>query len=299
MAFFLGIDGGGTKTRCLAGDDETTLGAGSSSGSKVQEQGEACARDALAGAIHEACVTAGISPRQITRTCAGISGAARGEIAERTIELIASVVGGEIEVVGDVEIAFEDAFGSGPGVLVIAGTGSIAYGRASDGRWARAGGWGHAVSDAGSGYWIGREAIRKALADADRGERTSLLEPIRVALGAENFDELIVRLNHHPAPDFAALFPVVLEAANSGDRAAEEILARAGCELAALARDVIGRLFPASAVSVALHGGVLESSPTVVEAFKEHLRRSFSRAGIRRDAVDAARGALKRARRNP
>ena len=67
MPFFLGIDGGGTKTRCVVGDEKSELGAGSSSSSKVQRVGEACARDALAGAVNEACVQAGISPRQIVR----------------------------------------------------------------------------------------------------------------------------------------------------------------------------------------------------------------------------------------
>jgi N-acetylglucosamine kinase-like BadF-type ATPase len=119
-----------------------------------------------------------------------------------------------------------------------------------------------------------------------------------VALGAQDFDELIVRVNQSPAPDFAALFPVVLAAANSGDHAAGEILARAGCELAELAGNVIGRLLVNSEISVALHGGVLESSPTVVAAFRQHMKRSFPQGVVRSEAIDAARGAWKRARRN-
>ena len=90
MPFFLGIDGGGTKTRCVIGDEKSQLGAGSSSSSKVQRVGEACARDALAAAVNEACVQAGISPRQIVRTCAGITGAARPEIAGVMRDLVAS-----------------------------------------------------------------------------------------------------------------------------------------------------------------------------------------------------------------
>ena len=93
MPFFLGIDGGGTKTRCVVGDEKLQLGAGSSSSSKVQRVGEACARSALAGAVNEACVQAGISPRQIARTCAGITGAARSEIAGVMRDLMSGIVG--------------------------------------------------------------------------------------------------------------------------------------------------------------------------------------------------------------
>ena len=129
MSYFLGIDGGGTKTRCLVGDETSILGSGTSTSCKVQRVGEACAHDALAAAIHEACLQAEVSPSQITRICAGVTGAGRPEIAHAMQRLIASIVKGEVEVIGDVEVAFEDAFGGGPGVLVIAGTGSIAYGR--------------------------------------------------------------------------------------------------------------------------------------------------------------------------
>src|SRR5438046_6075315 len=104
-------------------------------------------------------------------------------------DLIESIVAGDIEVVGDVEIAFEDAFGDGPGVLVIAGTGSIAYGRNSEGAIARAGGWGHAISDEGSGYWIGVESVRAALQTRDREGVSELLRELMDKIGAANVDD--------------------------------------------------------------------------------------------------------------
>src|ERR1700692_2405991 len=100
MSFFVGIDGGGTKTRCVVGDEKSQLGAGNSSSSKVQRVGETCARDALAAAVHEGCVQAGISPQQIARTCAGITGSARPEIAGVMRDLMTSIVGGQVEIVG-------------------------------------------------------------------------------------------------------------------------------------------------------------------------------------------------------
>jgi N-acetylglucosamine kinase-like BadF-type ATPase len=297
MPFFLGIDGGGTKTRCILGDEKSQLGAGSSSSSKVQRVGEACARDALAAAAHEACVQAGISPRQIARTCAGITGSARPGIAEMMRDLMTSIVGGQVEIVGDVEIAFEDVFGSGTGVVVIAGTGSIAYGRNAKGETARAGGWGYPISDEGSGQWIGSEGVRAALRARDRGQPAGLLEDLTEKLGAKGFEDFIVRLNANPAVDFAPLFPTVLAASDRGDAMATEILTQAGRELAGLAGIVIERLFEGQPISVAIHGGVLSSSQTVKKNFLQELKSRHPRASLLDREVDAARGALERARR--
>jgi N-acetylglucosamine kinase-like BadF-type ATPase len=297
MPFFLGIDGGGTKTRCVVGDEKSELGAGTSSSSKVQRVGEACARSALAGAINQACLQAGISPRQIVRTCAGITGAARPEIAGVMRDLVAGIVGGKVEIVGDVEIAFEDAFGSGPGVMLIAGTGSIALGRNEKGETARAAGWGHPISDEGSGQWIGAESVRAALRARDRGESSELLSDLMEKLGAGNFEDFIVRLNAAPSIDFASLFPSVLAASDRGDEAATEVLTRAGRELSCIAGTVINRLFSEESVSVATHGGVFASGAIVRRSFAQELGSRYRKAALLDREVDPARGAIERARR--
>ena len=164
---FLGIDGGGTKTSCLIGDETSVLGSGTAAGSNVVRLGEAKAREALAGAIREACATAKIKPAQIERTCVGLAGAGRPEISNLVRRLLAELVSGESEVVGDMVIALQAAFGSGAGVMVIAGTGSMAYGRDSSGNTLRAGGWGFSVFDEGSGHWIGRFAIAALMRNYD------------------------------------------------------------------------------------------------------------------------------------
>jgi len=297
MAFFLGIDGGGTKTRCIVGDEKLQLGIGSSSSSKVQRVGEACARDALAGAVNEACVQAGISPRQIARTCAGITGAARSEIARVMRDLMASIVGGQVEIVGDIEIAFEDAFGSGPGVMLIAGTGSIALGRSESGATARAGGWGYPISDEGSGQWIGAESVRASLQARDRGQSAELLSDLMEKLRTNNFEDFIVRLNANPPVDFSTLFPVVLAASDKEHPVATEILTRASRELASMAGTVIERLFHEHSVSVAIHGGVFASSAIVRKWFAQELKSRYPKAVLLETEVDPARGALERARR--
>ena len=296
MTFFLGIDGGGSKTHCLLGDENSVLATGSGSGCNVLRVGEACARDSLAGAIHEACVQAGVSPQQITRTCAGISGAGDDGIASLVQRLLIEIVGGAIEIIGDMEIALESAFAGEPGIVVIAGTGAIAFGRNSSGQTARASGWGRMISDEGSGHWIGVQAIRAALRAHDAGHDTPLLRGLLDNLEAKTVHDLVVRANGTPPPDFAALFPVVLTSEEEGDKLATTVLEQAGCELAETAAILVRRLFPEEATQVALHGGVFAGSRTVKNAFDRALKDLCPTAKLSNIDVDPALGALQRAR---
>ena len=299
---FLGIDGGGSKTACLVGDEGSVLGSGSSSGSNLVRVGEGKAREALASAIRQACGVAGITPGQINRTCIGLAGTAQPEVSAVVRRLIAEVVSGEIQIVGDMVIALEAAFGGGPGVIVIAGTGSIAYGRNSQGQTARAGGWGHAVSDEGSGHWIGRAAVAAALRASDENESdapaSALLAGIMKFWSMETRGQLVLAANASPSPDFAALLPAVLSAADSGDNNARDILARAGAELGNLAAMVIRRLFPGeSVVPVAMSGGVFRNSPLVCQAFYNSLHLVSPAAQVKAQVIEPVRGALELARK--
>jgi N-acetylglucosamine kinase-like BadF-type ATPase len=298
VTFFLGIDGGGTKTRCVLGDDNSVVGVGSASGCSILRVGEACARDSLAAAIHEACVQAGVSPQQITRTCAGVTGAGDDGIASLVQRLLIEIIGGAIEVIGDMEIALESAFAGGPGIVLIAGTGSIAFGRNERGESARAGGWGRMISDEGSGHWIGVEALRLSLRAYDAGENSGLLRRLMEALDARTVHDLAVRVNSDAAQDFASLFPVVLSAAAEGDPIATDLLRRAGRELAVPVAAVAHRLFEEGQhVSVATHGGVLRASEMVKSAFEARLHELCDRADVLDVEVDPALGGLQRARR--
>jgi glucosamine kinase len=298
MAFFLGIDGGGTRTSCLIGDEKSVLGSGSAGASNVLRVGEAAARVALVQAIRQACDAAKINPAEIGRTCVGVAGAARPEVGEVVRRIVAETVSGEIEIVGDMVIALHAAFGVGPGIVVIAGTGSIAYGRNSVGKIARAGGWGFAVSDEGSGHWIGRAAVSAALRHADQSEDVSpLLQAIMKVWDIEDRDGLVMAANASPAPDFAALFPSVLDAANSGESLAVSVLRRAGCELAALAKIVLGRLFfNADTVPVDMSGGVFANSALVREVFYNELRARCPQIAMAEKIAHPVQGALNLAR---
>ena len=298
MTYFLGIDGGGTKTRCVIGDDSSVLGTGSGSGCSILRVGEACARDSLAGAIHEACVQAGVSPQQITRTCAGIAGAGDDGIASRLQRLLIEVVGGAIEVIGDMEVALESAFGDGPGIVVTAGTGSIAFGRNGKGDTARAGGWGRILCDEGSAHWIAVKAIDAALHEFDRGSERQILSDIMSELDLKTPTDLAVYAGGTPTPEFAILFPLVIAAADGGDEIARRVLEIAGIELAGLVKIVAERLFGDSEeIPVATNGGVFTGSALVKESFRRQLKNMLPRVVCADALVDPAAGALARARR--
>jgi len=312
MAYYLGIDGGGTKTRCVLADESMVLATAMSGGSNIVRLGETQARDALHAAVRQVCATSNISPAQISAICIGAAGAARPEIAAKIRTILAELISEiapettlpKIEVVGDMTIALEAAFGAGPGVIAIAGTGSIAYGRDAHGRIARAGGWGFAVSDEGSGHWIGRCAISAILSAHDQGLETALTAIVLQAWKLNTLDELVQQANSTPPPDFPRLFPFVLRAADEGDSAARDLLNDAGAKLAALAAIVIRRLapdtsavmLPVAMLPVAMTGSVFRQSPDVREVFYNTLQTSLPGTDVRQDIVDPIEGALARAR---
>jgi glucosamine kinase len=308
MAYYLGIDGGGTKTRCVLADETMVLATAISGGSNIVRLGETQARKAVHTAVRQVCATANISPAQISAICIGAAGAARPEIAAKIRTILAELTPGpaltSIEVVGDTVIALEAAFGTGPGVIVIAGTGSIAYGRDASGHTARAGGWGFAISDEGSGHWIGRRAISAILRAHDQGLETALSAMILQAWKLNTIDELVQQANSTPPPDFPRLFPIVLLAADQGDSIARDLLTDAGAKLAALAAFVVRRLAPHAPAAtspvatspVAMTGSVFRQSPDVRQVFYTTLQTNFPGVEVRQDIVDPIEGALARAR---
>ena len=158
MSLYLGIDSGGTCTRCAVGDEQRVFGAGFGGAANVVRVGADQSRASIHAAIQQACSEANVSPAEIVRTCIGAAGISSPGVIDLLRQFVSDVVSGEVDVLGDHDIAFAAALGDQPGVLVIAGTGSVAFGRTAQGQEARAGGYGFAISDEGSGQWIGRTA---------------------------------------------------------------------------------------------------------------------------------------------
>ena len=304
MAYYLGIDGGGTKTRCVLADETTVLAKVMTGGSNIVRLGETQAKEALRTAIRQVCAIAKISPDRIRAICIGAAGAARPEIAAKIrsilAELTPEIAHANIEIVGDTVIALEAAFGADPGVIAIAGTGSIVYGRDAAGRTARAGGWGFAISDEGSGHWIGRRAISAILSARDQSLETTLTAMVLRSWKLTTIDELVQQANSTPPPDFPRLFPIVLRAADEADGIARDLLADAGTKLAELTSTVVRRLAPqasADTLPVATTGSVFRQSPLVRQVFYNLLQKDLPGIDVRQDLADPVDGALARARR--
>ena len=321
MAYFLGIDGGGSKTASLVGNEVAILGTGLSGTCKIQRVEPLVAAEALESSIAQACRAAGIAPSQIQNACLGLAGASDRRIAAWAQDVIARVMAGDtgaaknevarnevakrITVVGDHVIAHEAAFGGEPGVLIIAGTGSIVYGVDARGATARAGGWGPVVSDEGSGNWIGRKAVAVCLRPdldrnvaAGRANTDCLRNAIMALWRVKGNSELAYAANATPPPDFAGLYPLVLQSAEEGDQISRDLLGAAGRELAELAHQVIDSLWSQSeVVKLALVGGVAQSSAVVRSSFAGAIGKLHSLSEVSTSQHEPVMGALSLARR--
>ncbi|HEX4628349.1 MAG TPA: BadF/BadG/BcrA/BcrD ATPase family protein [Gemmatimonadales bacterium] len=191
-------------------------------------------------------------------------------------------------------MALATAFGGGPGILLNAGTGSIAYARDPAHGVHRAGGYGWQLGDEGGGYWLGRHALAVAARAHDgRGEGSTLLARLLGALGLQQFDDLVRWTATATPTQIAALAPHVLNAAREGEVVARETVVAAADELVQLVAALV-RHFPGSGpVPIALAGGLLLPQSPLTAAFRERLRASIARARLVPDRIDAAAGALK------
>jgi glucosamine kinase len=298
MSLYIGIDGGGTTTRCAVGDDVSVFAVGAGAGCNFVRLGEAQARVGLHEAIAKACRAADVSPLRVQSACIGAAGAAHEEINAAVKRVAQQILpNAHVTVVGDMVIALEAALPDQPGVIALSGTGSIAYGR-NRGETARAGGWGFRISDQGSGHWIGRSGIAAVMRAHDTARETTLFDRIAREWSVASRDELVVKANANPAPDFAALFPVVQQAAAAHDEVAEEIMRRAGSELARLTLAVLKRLWnPGDAVRVAVGGGVFVNSSQVRTAFYSALHSEWPKTAVTFKISEPVVGALWMARR--
>ena len=301
MGFYVGLDSGGTKTECWLGTETEVLARAVCATVKLTRVGQEVATERLQGLLREVSSLSGVGMGRVSRTCVGVAGYSIGSVREWAARVVGGLVAGDVLVCGDEEIALDAAFRGGAGVLVIGGTGSVVVGRCGDGTRFTAGGWGPAIGDEGSGYWIGAEAVRAAFWALDRGVPTGLMEGIRVSWGVEGIGEMVGYANARPGPgvsgpDWAALAPVVMGLAEAGDAVATGVLERAGVALADQVVAVWARMQAAGEieVEVAYTGSVLERIGRV----RERMARELERVGLRvRDgAVNSMEGAMWRAR---
>jgi glucosamine kinase len=298
MPFFLGLDAGGTKTTALLGDDTRVLARSIGGSIKPLRVSQEQAQENITALLAEVARTSGIDLKQITASCVGTAGLRLPQTDGWMRQILSSCVSGAIEVRGDEEIALDAGFPGGAGVLVIGGTGSNTLGRTSTGERFTVGGWGPALGDQGSGYWIGHQALRAAVRAKDFGQPTQILNRVIQFWNAANLSEVVNMA--HSAPDFSLLSPLVVQCAEEGDVVALEVLERGGRLLGEDAAEAFRqvRLFePEQPMpGIAFIGGILDKVAFVRESMIDTIRRTLPSVQILPEAVDAVSGALWRAR---
>jgi glucosamine kinase len=257
------------------GDDTGKVISRARSGpSNPVKVGLAIARSNLLAAAREALRKARLKRRALEAVCAGVAGVDRGPPHRALLaSLRKTIPARQYLLTTDGLIALHGGLGGGPGVLVIAGTGSIAYALDARGRVLRCGGWGSLFDDEGSGYDIGRKALAGALRSFDgRSHPTRLMHDLTSTLKLRQITETVGA--DLQANQIAALFPVVARAAKEGDRFARRLLQDAGEDLAQLAWTLVKGLGgKKSRVSIILAGGVFKESTAVQRSFERGLRR--------------------------
>jgi N-acetylglucosamine kinase-like BadF-type ATPase len=291
----LGIDAGGTKTVCLLADDRgEVLAEARGSGANLQVMGELGVEKVLHQVMEEALANRQVDVRAI---CLGIAGVDRPSDAQSVIDIMKRI-GRKTPtvVVNDALVALVAGAGDQPGVVVVAGTGSIAYGRDGNGRAARAGGWGYLLGDEGGGFWIGRAALSAVVRQFDqRGPATLLtdlvLKQMQLATPAEVIHAIYDRgLQRH---SIAGIADVVQRANEAGDAVAAEILDRAAAELATAAASVVTRLgMRGDVFPTVLAGGIFKGIPSLVAGVTARLAEVAPRSDVRRLETEPARGAV-------
>jgi glucosamine kinase len=292
---YLGIDGGGTKTRAVVVDAAgVECGSATAGCSNYKVVGVETAARHLMAAADEAWQTAGSG--ELAAAWAGLAGVD----GEADLVLITPHLRGlaaTMRVTNDAELLLA-ALPDEIGIALIAGTGSIAFGRNAAGATARAGGWGHLLGDEGSGYTLGQQALISALRAADgRGQPTRLLGDILTAWGAASAEELADR--HYREENkaiLADLAPVVRQAARAGDAVAQRIMRRGARELGLAAATLARRLELGGApLAIALGGSLLLRADDYREAVLRALSRRLTLgtvALVEQPALCAARAAI-------
>lgn len=286
----LGLDGGGTGARWRLADQQGQVLGEGTLGPLTGHVFDATTRTAAQAAITEllAAVHAAGKP---TRICAGITGLSTGS---ETAHLMASWLAGAfrlapdaVQVVDDMRIAYRSAFEPGEGILVYAGTGSVAFHLAPDGKAERAGGHGYLIDDAGGGYWIGRQALAALVRAQDEGRDPGVLgQELGHVLGALDWEHVRRHVYGGGRAVVAALVPAVAKAAARDDSVATAILSSAGEELARLARVLVHRL--GNEQPVALAGGASRASPLIFSHFRASLPRDAVLRQVTQPPVEVA-----------
>ncbi len=278
--YIMGVDGGATKTLAAVLDlKERRLHLGHGGPSNEDAVGADAAVRELERAADEALVGAGASDDQLGAAVLAIAGTDTASASAHVRQARSS----SWIVVNDVVGAWATATGAGPGVAVIAGTGSNVFGVGPRGSW-RAGGWGHLLGDEGSGYWLGVQSIKAALAEREcSGPQTALSEALVQFFGTDCVEALASRVYSQPLTkgEIAAFAVQTARLAEAGDAVARELYARGARELAVQVAAVITATGLAEAAfPVGLIGSIFRAGAVFIEPLAAAVRETAPRAQV-------------------
>jgi glucosamine kinase len=298
----IGVDGGGTRTRATVADAHGTPMASVEGGPSAVRRGEVDrSATVIASLVAEALAAAGITGAIPSVLSIGVAGVGREPERHALWQaLVDRELADDVVVHTDAMIALDDAFGDGPGILLLAGTGSVAHGRGPTGIVARCGGWGPVCGDEGSGAWIGRRALSVVTGAADgREPETALTGVIVATTEVATVDDLIAWAAGATPADLAALAPAVLQCAEHGDPRAIALISFAAEELVIHVRTLARRLFvdERAGAPVALAGGLLGRRSPLRARVEHRLKSAVPGAQLDPREVDPVRGAIRSALR--
>jgi len=290
----VGVDVGGSKTAVAVGDAGNVRGRALGPGAAVRPGRAIASAATIAETVRRALAAAGCARGSVL--VVGAAGAGR-ESERRELEqaLRTESLAERVRVTTDIDIALTAAFGEGPGIVVVAGTGSVVLGRDPEGRLIRRGGYGWQMGDEGSGYAIGRAALGAVSRARDGRSPDTALTPILMeATRSLDFDSLVRWAAAAGPAEVAALAPHVLHTAERGDAVAQGIADYAARELSTLVLGLAQEFPTGDRVGVALMGGMLAEERSLRSAVLERLGEEPSLRPLA-TMVDATLGALAQA----
>lgn len=294
----VGVDGGGSKTQVIVATPRGKVLADVTGDASAVKPGEALSSAEVIGAlVRDALAQAELADKP-AMLVAGVAGTGREKEQKALLRALrGESLADEVQVVADAEVALADAFGvDGAGILLISGTGSVAYGRGPTGTLRRCGGWGPNAGDEGSGAWIGRRALSVVTSSADEREpETRLTGALMTALELETVEDIIPWAAKATPKDLAALAVHVTTLAADRDLRANSICTLAAEELVLHVRTLARQLFvdERAAVPVALAGGMLKRGQFLRRLVEHRLKTAVPGAELKAEEVIPARGAVK------
>ena len=298
----VGVDGGGSKTHVVVADGRGKELASLTGEASAVRPGDALHSAEVISRLVRECLAIAEREDRPRALVAGVAGVGREDERRALLRALEGAkLAEDVQVVPDALIALEDAFGEGAGILLVAGTGSVAFGRGPTGHVVRCGGWGPVIGDEGSGAWIGRRALSVVTAAHDgREPETRLGGAVLTALELDEVDQLVAWAASASTKDLAKLAASVLTLAAERDLRANSICTIAAEELVIHVRTLASQLFVDERVSlpVALAGGLMQRGSFLRRLVEHRLKTAVPGAHLHGEDVLPTRGAVRLALRS-